>query len=237
MASQTEPLTHIGEEQELDFWKGFVHTDRFIKNWVEAAPNPELDIEVDLLIRGLGAFRTSDDRVRILDVGSGPVSHFSNGFDKEHFELHAADPLADHYNALWDHPRKNDVCIPVACAGEQLSQKFDADYFDLVHIRNAIDHTINPIDVIREAAKITKPNGFVMVHGWENEADHQNYRGMHQWNMRLLNSVGDLLFLDKDQTAYSVADQLGDTVAFARVWNKAKPERRRVWSGVLLRVL
>lgn len=237
MTQDTSTLEHVGTEEEVSFWQGFLQTKRFELNWLKATPNPELDIEADLLIRGLAAYRDPATPVRLLDVGSGPVSHFSNGFTDLPVEPHAADPLADHYNALWDHPLKAKACTPVTCAGERLSTVFEAGFFDVVHIRNAIDHVVNPIEVLEEAAKVTKSGGYVMVHGWEDEAMHQGYRGMHQWSMRLDNKVPDLLFVAKDKTVLSVRERLEGKANFVRVWNKAKPKKERIWSGALLQVI
>ncbi len=104
MNTPTTELEHVGRTEEIAFWRDFVTSERFRANWLLATPNPELDLEVDLLVRGMIA--TSAETIRILDIGSGPVSHFSNGFPRDAVELHAADPLADDYDALWDDPLK-----------------------------------------------------------------------------------------------------------------------------------
>jgi ubiquinone/menaquinone biosynthesis C-methylase UbiE len=57
--------------------------------------------------------------------------------------------------------------------------------FDIVHIRNALDHTIDPVKSMFEMNKVLKKNGFLIIHGFENEAIFENWQGMHQWNLSL----------------------------------------------------
>ena len=82
-------------DDEVNFWKDFVVSDRFRINWCQTAPNPELELEIDAFVKLLACeIHKSGDRARILDVGSGPVSILTNSFIHIPADLVAADPLA-----------------------------------------------------------------------------------------------------------------------------------------------
>src|ERR1700730_14244929 len=94
-----------GWDDEVNFWKDFVVSDRFRINWCQTAPNPELELEIDAFVKLLACeIHKSGDRARILDVGSGPVSILTNSFIDIPADLVAADPLAHDYDTLWQAP-------------------------------------------------------------------------------------------------------------------------------------
>ncbi|MEJ0018278.1 MAG: hypothetical protein WDN25_17295 [Acetobacteraceae bacterium] len=74
---------------------------------------------------------------------------------------------------------------PVAVAGEDLAGHFGTQVFDVAHIRNAIDHAVHPMAVVEQMLAITRPGGFLIIHGFENEAIAEHWHGFHQWNMRV----------------------------------------------------
>ena len=172
-----------GVEDEENFWLNFVKTDRFIKNWCQSSPNPELNFEIDLLISLLVREKGELD---ILDIGSGPVSILSRCTSSHNIKLKSVDPLADFYKSILPpNISKYDVNVPDQLEAEHLTENFGADSFDLVHIRNALDHVIDPVKCLEEMFKITKPGGLIVVHGFENEAVWENWVGMHQWNLSI----------------------------------------------------
>ena len=92
--------------------------------------------------------------------------------------------MADFYKSILPSDiNEFDVNIPESVAAEDLSEKFDDDFFDIVHIRNALDHTVDPLRCLNEMYKITKESGYMVIHGFENEAVWENWIGMHQWNL------------------------------------------------------
>ena len=177
----TEPNRSQGRVDEENFWKSFVCTERFQNNWCTSSPNPELNSEIDLFLTTVSSL--SKGNVSVLDIGSGPVSILSRSTSSANCELHAVDPLADFYKKILpNNIDQFDVVIPNTMDAEELSTNFGANSFDVVHIRNALDHTKNPITSLREMFSIAKENGFVVIHGFENEATWENWVGMHQWN-------------------------------------------------------
>lgn len=158
---------------ELSFWTKFVNTKQF-KTWIADHPTPELEAgqpEVVTLLKGL------PPGAAILDVGSGVVSVL-NGL---RINVLATDPLADLYACIFDYKAHN-IPRPMAVAAEDL--QFE-NAFDAVHMRNALDHTQDPLLVIDNLVKACKPGGFIIIHGFENEADFEKREGFHQTNLSI----------------------------------------------------
>ena len=163
-------LDKTGREHEVNFWKGFVKTQRFLTQWVPEIKTEELDMGVYRFLKDL-------DNPKVLDVGSGVVS-ILHGTVKD---LDAADPLAEDYKQIFDYEAHR-LIPPLAFAGEEVGAVFPESY-DVVHMRNAIDHSVNPHAVFKNLIDATKPGGYVIIQGFENEAIFENYEGFHQWNI------------------------------------------------------
>jgi len=169
---------------EEKFWDAFVKTDRFIDNWCVATPNPELNCEIDLFLCHLATTRT--ENLTVIDIGSGPVSILSRSTAKTKIDLKAVDPLAEFYSKILpEEIDVYDVSTPDKCEAEELCMTFGEQSFDVVHIRNALDHTRNPVKSLQEMYSIAKVGGYIIVHGFENEAIWEDWKGMHQWNLSL----------------------------------------------------
>jgi SAM-dependent methyltransferase len=96
-------------------------------------------------------------RARILQIGAGPcdvIDHWSEG------ERHAIDPLAEEYKAAFADFMDPSVNYVDGC-GESLP--FDDNSFDVVIIRNALDHVDDPPKVLREVFRVLKPSGALYV--------------------------------------------------------------------------
>jgi len=81
-------------EHELNFWKGFVQTERFLVGWCGHHKTPELREQV-------ADFILSVPHHKVLDVGSGVVSILNGLIPKEN--ITTADPLGDHYKTIFDY--------------------------------------------------------------------------------------------------------------------------------------
>ncbi len=157
---------------ELNFWKSFVKTDRFLKGWVAPGKTPELHQET-------ADFILSVPHETVLDVGSGVVS-ILNGL----VPVKAVDPLGDLYSLIYDYKYPNQK--PQAIPAEEID--FINEY-DIVHISNALDHCQNPYLVYKNLLRAVKPEGYLIVQGFENEATFENWQGFHQWNLRIENNI------------------------------------------------
>lgn len=161
-----------GFEHEQEFWKEFVKTDRFRDNWQSDTRNPELSqYVVDLLQAEAGLKR---GQLKIADIGSGAASILRGAVPAA---IQCADPLGWYYSEIG--------CPGVLTAsGEDLPRDvFKTGSFDVAHISNAIDHSENPMCVLAELIRITRPGGIVIVQGFVNEAEWENYAGLHQYNV------------------------------------------------------
>ncbi|CAD7936914.1 unnamed protein product [Amoebophrya sp. A25] len=95
----------------------------------------------------------------------------------------SADGLGKYYLQLYDGfdmvPPTN---LPVNCHVEKLSECFPVNYFDITHMRNALDHVFNPLIGIHEMLHVTRPRGYVLLRHAQNEGVPGEFRvGLHQW--------------------------------------------------------
>lgn len=126
-----------------------------------------------------------EGRVRILDVGAGPITEM--GYRLEGFDLSidATDPLAPSYAALL---AEHGVSPPVAtrfAPMEDLRLFVPEAAYDLVHCRNALDHSLDPVRGIEQMLAAARVGGVVMLLHYGDEAEREAYTGLHQWNMAL----------------------------------------------------
>ena len=168
-------------EHEINFWREFVKTDRFLKGWCSNEKTPELN---DIVYN----FLKERPEANVLDVGSGVVSllHGTVPSDK----LTAYDPLAIEYRAIFDY---KGIKKPLAVMAESM---VDRGRYDIVHISNAIDHTQDPLKAYDNLFRAVKPGGFLIVQGFVNEGTHENWSGFHQWDIDIDNR--NYLTLEKD---------------------------------------
>lgn len=93
---------------------------------------------------------------RVLDLGCGPFCGLIGFADCEKF---GADHLADEYRRIGYPLDDHGIAYAAAC-GERLP--YPHAYFDVVTCINALDHVDRPGAVIREIARVLKPDGRLM---------------------------------------------------------------------------
>jgi 2-polyprenyl-3-methyl-5-hydroxy-6-metoxy-1,4-benzoquinol methylase len=64
-----------------------------------------------------------------------------------------------------------------------LSKHFEENSFDISWIHNALDHSQQPVEVIREMIKITKYGGYIFIVTGEIEGSFESFFGLHQHNL------------------------------------------------------
>ncbi|MDR2429215.1 MAG: class I SAM-dependent methyltransferase [Candidatus Margulisbacteria bacterium] len=127
-------------------------------------------------------------KTRLLDVGSGPFPYVGAKTDKTELEYHAVDPLAQCYKILRDRYKICADIIPEFAFVEYLTEKFSENYFDIVHMSNALDHCFNPLLGIYQMLHVCRIGGKVILRHGNNEAENSNYDGFHQWNICVENT-------------------------------------------------
>lgn len=173
--------------EEVEFWTKWISSSG--SKWPEdykrrvTGQFPVPPFIEDELSRS-GAVIGSD--VRILDVGSGPLSYLCGVSEKYKIDLTAIDPLADEYNKIID---DHSITPPVRVRRgyvEELGSLFAPNQFDLVWCCNALDHAIDPIVGLLSLLRVSKPQGCLLLLFHPNEAAGSRYSGLHQWNFDLV---------------------------------------------------
>ena len=179
-------------QHEIDFWKHFVTTNRFLDGWLSSSKTPELN---DIVYGFLLNHRSSS----VLDVGSGVVSLLHGTIDSD--KLVACDPLADEYAKFFNY-NGHRVNQPIAKSAESLDLNTK---FNIVHISNALDHCQDVQKAYSNLYACVDVNGYLILQSFANEGSYENYEGFHQWNLNtidnqliLTNKYADTWVLDKD---------------------------------------
>ncbi len=204
----------VGAEHELSFWRCFVTTDRFLDGWVKPVITPELQAPV---VAAIG----SRPAANVLDVGSGVVSILRGLVPDD--KLTAVDPLSVEFQTFFDYAAHG-IRPPLPVAAEDIN--FPGQ-FGIVHIRNALDHTNDPVAAYAALWRSVMPGGDLIVHGFANEANCENWVGLHKWNIDLIDGG-----LCVDGTAGRILTEFGADVALKSIlgngrewitWIKHKP--------------
>jgi SAM-dependent methyltransferase len=167
-------------DDETAFWYGWLR-DRG-GQWPEdyaqrMDPEFELQSEVRAYLDS-----TAGRHLRILDVGSGPLTILGKRWGDRTLEITATDPLAEQYAMLFQRVATTPPVMPVHSVAERLTDTFDESSFDLVYARNCLDHGYDPLQAILQMVKVTKPGCVVLLQHAINEGEHEGYGGLHQWN-------------------------------------------------------
>ena len=180
-----------GIYHELNFWKGFVKTERFLNGWVKKVKTPELQ-------QSVADFIKSVPYNQVADVGSGVVS-ILNGL----IPVTAIDPLGELYQLVFDY-KAHKLAHPLPFPAEEMPA---VNHFDIVHCSNAIDHTQQPILAYESMMNAVKPKGYLILQGFENEGTHENWQGFHQHDIYvdaktlcIKNQLGQMMVMDVDPT-------------------------------------
>jgi len=101
---------------------------------------------------------------KVLQIGAGPVDVIDFWDSNERY---AIDPLAEEYKEEF-HDFQDQGVNYTAGVGEDLP--YEDNYFDIVIIRNALDHVYGPRKTLREIHRVLKPEGslyiWVYLYSW-----------------------------------------------------------------------
>jgi SAM-dependent methyltransferase len=168
-----------GFEDELDFWSATLASDADVGE----EHRRRLEVrELEPWFREL--VPPNVNPVRILDVGSGPLTTLGSRLPGRALEVVAVDPLADAYNELLDGLGLEPPVRPVAGRVEALADAFPPDCFDLVHAANSLDHCLDPITGVEQMLTVLKPGGTLWLLHLKDVAEAHQYEGLHQWSLR-----------------------------------------------------
>ncbi|WP_149536589.1 class I SAM-dependent methyltransferase [Siccirubricoccus phaeus] len=177
-----------GIGHELQFWDAWMASGGL--QWSEefAArmdPGRPLDPWLAAVAEELGQGAPSQAALRILDVGSGPLTCVGFVLPGRQVEVVPVDPLAAGYAALF---ARHGLVPPVAprfAPAEDLALYLEPGSFDIAHCRNALDHSYDPLRGIEQMLAMVRIGGRVLLQHFPEEAEKEGYSGLHQHNFSL----------------------------------------------------
>jgi len=188
-----------GLESEVVFWKTWLETRgiEFPQDYARRTQR-EVEFAYPSWIEGIA-------EPRILDVGAGLISKLGNKFGGGEIRLYACDPLAPVYASLLRHYGIHPYVKTEFALGERLLDAYQEEYFDLVNITNAIDHSIDPLCILWNMLSVCKTGGTVSMLHAKNEAVSGEYGGLHQWNVDIYE---EKLFFWNKENKINVVDAI-----------------------------
>jgi SAM-dependent methyltransferase len=172
--------------------QGFDHEIKFWETWLENKGHPWEDdytfrlnpkSEFSYKDRLINNRAKGQTKFRVLDVGAGPLTRCGYVLPTPYvMELIPIDPLAK----LFDVALKKNKIEPIVrtrqLKGEEIRNAFVPGFFDFAFSINALDHSQDPLDVMRQMVEVVKPGCEIVISGNTNEAINENYTGLHQFN-------------------------------------------------------
>ena len=178
-------------DEELEYWKSVLTRSR------------EKIMDREFRSRGFPAYLRECIRtlkgtrpdLRLLEVGSGPVSNLASAVDEGLIDVTAIDPLAGQYRRLLGRCDISYPIEPIEGKGEDLVGLFGEHSFDIVYSCNALDHTISPENCMTQMVRVIRDEGFVFLEGDVKEGTNEKWEGLHQHD--LVPEGGQLIHYDR----------------------------------------
>jgi SAM-dependent methyltransferase len=184
LSRRTKLRWEAGVSSEVEFWDSWFRTKGLAWGHLYGErldPNFALQSRPAALL----AEQPKAGRVRILDVGAGPLTYLGKKSGTREIEIVAVDPLASEYDRILAKYQISPLVKTERLDAEKLSARFARGTFDLVTARNCIDHSYSPEKAILQMIHVVKPKCYVLLEHLENEAHNENWQGLHQWNFSL----------------------------------------------------
>lgn len=209
---------------EIHFWKAFMETKglQWHDHWETKISSTKPFKYEKYLVEG-GDYRC-------IDVGCGPFP-IGHKTDKANLHFHAIDPLGHAYNLLKKTFNIDDGVSVNTGYVEILHEFYEENTFDIVHMRNSLDHSFDPFHGLQELLFICKVGGKVILEHAENEALNQNYGGLHQWNLSVQNDENSFVIWSKNER-HDVCKLLSDFASFERYPDN--PKEKVTWNFVVI---
>jgi ubiquinone/menaquinone biosynthesis C-methylase UbiE len=167
----------LGYSDELLYWKH--EMKKHSLDWSQKMQLKDIYFSIKYIE---DKFKINGKNIKCLDLGSGPRSRLTLGYDANKFDLLAVDPLADEY--IREFGGRNFLRVGT---GEELANLYDSEFFHVVYSCNAIDHSDSPPEVINAITKVLKKDGLLMVCGNIKNGCVANWLGLHQHNLWIEN--------------------------------------------------
>lgn len=159
----------------------------------------------------------------VLDFAAGPASSLIYLERAGLAELVASDTLGREYRQMFEHYGVETSVVPQFGIGELVDTQFEPGSFDLVHIRNALDHTQAPALCWLNLFQLVRVGGVLCHSHAVREATFENWEALHQFD---LFPVADSIWIeDRSRKPFSLSDDLPletlwhtNTVGGSRDW-------------------
>ena len=164
---------------ESIFWSRWLrqHRDR-----VSELTNPARPFDGDFMRY---VEHVQSDPIEVLEVGAGPFGAVGAAHPTRRIALTLTDVLAAQYDRLLAKQNIQRPTPVIHADAEHLVEQFGADAFDLVIATNCVDHMESPLIAIREMLSVARSGASVVLLHEVDEAEHQDYAGLHQWNLNV----------------------------------------------------
>lgn len=117
--------------------------------------------------------------VTIAELGAGPVVTIGTYWPGVDVSIVASDKEWKQYADLWNEK----PLVPIEHQDME-ALTYEDNSFDIVHCRNALDHTKNAFQAVKEMKRVCKPGGYVyLLHA---EGQRRIYGGHHYHNIEEL---------------------------------------------------
>lgn len=164
-------------EKEIMWWK-----KKWLNNPNSSFPyktNPKTEVQEYISKWFSSPF---PDNFKILDVGAGPLTHIGKKYNEKFLNIIAVDALADEYNKFVEEiiHKFNLRQKTKKCQTENLRSIFNENEFDIVHARNTLDHSHDPIKCFKQMIEVCKTNGYIITYHEVKEGSNEKWQGLHQ---------------------------------------------------------
>lgn len=127
------------------------------------------------------------DSITVLDVGSGPAPIVGRWWQGRPVEVTSFDPLAPQYAVLIEAAGIDPTIAVRPGQVETILDDIGEQRFDVVWMSNALDHSEDAVQGVRNLVAAAKPGGAIVLTHVENEGEHASYEGLHHWNITIEN--------------------------------------------------
>mgnify|MGYP003290412962 CR=1 FL=1 len=148
---------------------------------------------------------TSDDI--IIDVGSGPIPIFGNMINGKEIDYRPLDPMAYQYGKLNEYYNVKLPVKPQFAIMELLTYFVEEKTVDYCIVHNAMDHSIDILRSFIECFRTVKTSGVMLMAHLASEGIHNNYDGLHKWNIDEKNGK---LFFYNQENCVNISEMFAD---------------------------
>lgn len=176
------------------------------------------------------------DDATLLDVGAGPGT-ITVDFARRVAHVTATELDDDALSLSRDLARQEGLHNIAFEVQDVHSLTFPDDSFDIVHAHQVLQHVADPVQALRELARVARPGGVVAVRDadyggfiWHPQSPElDDWLALYRAAARANGGEPDA---GRHLLAWANAAGLHDAVATASVWNYADDDSRRWWGGM-----